>query len=156
MVIIRTRRTNTYGFCPVEVGVHHRKYTMIGRVRSRAHEFVGYSWNHACRDADVRMRRLGASLHPDEDTDPRYAKLLRGMPSEGSRWMACEALGLPRVLLRRRPINEQQHRYKLGGFDPALMRRKCAQFGKRCESPLVSSPSFLPAATDAPDTVHVR
>ena len=70
----------------------------------------------------------------------RYARFRRELPSEGSRWLACEELGIPRALLRRRAINRQQHK-KLDGFDPAIVRGKRTRFDKRCVTLLGSASS---------------
>ena len=102
------------------------------RVRGRAHEFVNNSWYYACKEADINMRRPGAFGPAKEDLGVRFMRWRRALPTEGSRWTACEELGIPRALLRRRPTNRDQHRQKLGGFDPAVVRGKCARFGKQC------------------------
>jgi hypothetical protein len=117
-----------------DLSLHQRKYGMSIRVRGRAHEAVN-SWYFACKEADINIRRPGAYGPAKEDLGVRFARFRRDLPSEGSRWTACEELGIPRALLRRRAINRQLHRQKLGGFDPAVVRGKCARFGKRCVSP---------------------
>ena len=124
------------GFSPGELSPHQRKYGMSLRFRGRAHEDVNYSWYLACKEADVNLRRPGAYGPAKEPLGVRYARFRSDLPTEGSRWMACEALGLPRALLRRRAIDRQLHRQKLGGFDPAVVRGRCAHFGKRCVSRL--------------------
>ena len=130
-------------FRPGQLSAHQRKYGMSIRVRGRAHEDVNSSWYFACKEADINMRRRGAYGPAKEDLGVRYARLRRDLPTEGSRWATCEALGIPRALLRRRGINRQHHRQKLGGFDPAVVRGKCAGFGKRYVAPLGSSSSLL-------------
>jgi hypothetical protein len=111
------------------------------RVRGRAHEAVANSWYYACKEADINLCRPGAYGPVKENLGVRYGRFRRELPSEFSRWMACEDLGIPRALLRRRAINRLQHRQKLNGFDPAIVRGKCTRFGKRCVSLLGSSSS---------------
>ena len=135
MASFHRRRMEHEAFCPGLPSLHQRKYGMSIRVRGRAHEFVNNSWHNACKEADVNMRRPGAFGPAKEDLGVRFSRFRRDLPTEGSRWTICEELGIPRALLRRRAINRQQHRQKLGGFDPAVVRGKCARFGKRYESP---------------------
>src|SRR5258706_1788043 len=132
-------------FCPGQPSLHQRKYGMGIRVRGRAHEAVNNSWYYACKEADVNIRRPGAYGPAKEDLGVRFGRVRRDLPSEGSRWTACEELGIPRALLRRRAINREMHRQKLGGFDPAILRGKCNRFGKRCASLLRSSSSWAVA-----------
>lgn len=115
-----------------QLSFHRRKYGMGIQFRGRAHEHVNYSWYYASKEADINMRRPGAYGPLKEDMDARFARFRRDLPTEASRWSACEALGIPRMLLRRREINRLHHRLKLNGFDPAVVRGKCARFGKRC------------------------
>jgi hypothetical protein len=81
------------------------------------------------------MRRPGAFGPAKEDLEVRLTRFRRDLPVEASRWRACEALGITRALLRRREINRQLHRQKLGGADPAVVRGKCASVGKWYETP---------------------
>jgi len=113
------------------------------RFRGRAHEAVQNSWYYACKEADVNIRRPGAYGPAKEDLGVRFCRLRRSLPSEGSRWDACEEFGIPRALLRRRAINRQQHRQRLGGFNPGIVRAKCACFGKRYVSLAVSLVLFF-------------
>ena len=128
---------------PGQPSAHRRKYGMSIRFRGRAHEDVNNSWYYACKEADINFRRPGAYGPAKEDMGARYARFRRDSPPEASRWAVCEALGIPRALLRRRPINRQLHRQKLGGSDPAVVRGRCAQYGTRCVPPLGSSSSLL-------------
>ena len=117
-------------FCPGEPSPHQRKYGFGIRFRGRAHEAVQNSWFYACKEADINLRRPGAYGPAKESLGVRFKRLRRELPSEGSRWMACDELGIPRALLRRRAINRLQHRYRLDGFDPAVVRGKCKPYGK--------------------------
>ena len=119
-------------FCPGEPALHQRKFGMSIRARGRGHEAVNNSWYYACKEADVNIHRPGAYGPKKENLGVRYGRFRRELPSEGSRWTVCDELGIPRALLRRREINRDMHRQKLGGFDPAIVRGKCARFGKRC------------------------
>jgi hypothetical protein len=119
-------------FGPGRPSLHQRKYGMSIRVRGRAHEAVGNSWHYACKEADINIRRLGAYGPAKENLGVRFARLRRELPTEGSRWTACEEIGVPRALLRRRAIDRQLHSQKLNGFDPAVVRGKCGRFGTRC------------------------
>ena len=120
------------------------------RFRGRAHEAVNNSWYYACKEADINIRRPGAYGPAKENLGVRFSRFRRDLPSEGSRWMACEELGIPRALLRRRTINRNWHREKLDGFDPAIVRGKCAPVGKGCVSLLGSSSSQAVADDLAP------
>ena len=86
------------------------------------------------------MHRPGAFGPAKEPLEVRFRRFSRDLPVEGSRWSACEALGIPRALHRRRKIDRQMHRQKLGGVDPAVMRGKCTSIGKWYE-PLHPGPS---------------
>ena len=108
-------------------------------VRGRVHEAISNAWYYACKEADIHIRRPGAYGPTQENLGVRFALSRRELPSEGSRWLACEELGIPRALLRRRAIIRHQHRQKLDGFDPAIVRGKCTCYGKRCMSLLGSS-----------------
>lgn len=119
-------------FCPGEPSLHQRKYGFSKRFRGRAHEAVGNSWYYACKEADINLRRPGAYGPAKESLGVRFSRFRRDLPTEGSRWLACDEIGIPRALLRRRAINRRYHRQKLDGFDPAIVRGKCARFGKRC------------------------
>ena len=142
MATTRGRRFVEYNtFCPGLPSLHLRKYGKSISVRGRAHEAVNNSWYYACKEADINLRRPGAYGPPKENLGVRFARFRRELPSEGSRWLACDDLGIPRALLRRRAINRQQHRQKLDGFDPAIVRGKCTRFGKRCVPLLGSSSS---------------
>ena len=136
MASFRPRRLVEHeAFHPGQLSAHQRKYGMSIRVRGRAHEDVSKSWYFACKEADINLHRPGAYGPAKEDMAVRFARFRRDLPTEGSRWMACQSLGIPRALLRRRAINRQQHRQKLGGADPAVVRGRCAPIGKRCVSP---------------------
>ena len=128
-------------FRPGRLSAHQRKYGLSIRFRGRAHEDVNSSWYYACKEADINLHRPGAYGPAKEDASIRFGRLHRDLPSEGSRWAVCSELGIPRVLDRRRPINRRLHRQKLGGFDPAVVRGKCARFGKGFVSLLGSSSS---------------
>ena len=150
-----TRRLNALEyrtFCPGEPPLHQRKFGMSIRDRGRAHEAVNNSWYFACMEVDINMRRPGAYGPPKENIGVRFARWRRELPSEGSRWLACADLDIPRALIRRHEINRDVHRQKLGGFDPAVVRGKCTRFGKRCVSLLASSSSW--AVTDDLTPVH--